>query len=848
MGIFSKNKNKDKDYLYDISNEEEYTMFGAVSHQEPAHALTAQEVLKSQGDHTTHTSNSGNALNSLKSRMLKASEQTQNPSPTQDKKTPQEKSSLLEKCKPFVTDENGVNASENSAPLYKLESVAEILKSDSQKAIERLSKKYDISFGELGKIESSPKETLQEKAKAKPEKNIMLITEDEPEVFEEKIKFNDNAKNTQSSVPFVISDIDTLASTAPTNPEENSSNTATITFTPINDDDSATAKIYVTHQTRPLDLTGELAVIEDSENKKDLRVELEKNEFEDFVPENECQSEADVKKLLRELSIKKRNSFLCSAFSVILTLILAFAKLPFMTGLLLSQTKVSMIICSVITGIIILLNFNIFKAFAGLFTKKASADIPAALASIAVGIYSVFGILQNEIILDMLLLLGVILSFRAIFCFMKNSYMLSNLRQSALPREKKAVTLISDTAVTFAMAKNAIEGDTLIAAPKRCERICDYMKYSTFGAFLNGKITFISILSVLISLITGVACSAYYDGLLDGLYIAAAIQCLAALPVLFFIDTLPLYSAAKKLNPKKAMIAGKTAAEHIELANALVLNSIDLFPENTVTLHQMKVLAENNIDDTLIRAASLTECLQSPLAPIFKKIAGTGQITTLPDSDTVKYEDKMGISGWVDDRLLFIGNRTLMEAHGIEVPSVEVDRRILRKGYFPVYVATQDTACALLMVQYNVDPEISHELRHLTGLGITLLVNSCDPNLTEEMICDYLGLYNDSVKIMSAAGCHMYRNAVLPENSVSAPACYCGRPITLAKIINCANRIKRSNTALIVFYVLSAILGTVLFAYSSFTVSGALISSLTVLLYTLATSAIAYILYLALKP
>lgn len=31
----------------------------------------------------------------------------------------------------------------------------------------------------------------------------------------------------------------------------------------------------------------------------------------------------------------------------------------------------------------------------------------------------------------------------------------------------------------------------------------------------------------------------------------------------------------------------------------------------------------------------------------------------------------MGISGWVDNKLLFVGNRTLMEAHGIEVPSVE---------------------------------------------------------------------------------------------------------------------------------------------------------------------------------
>lgn len=535
-------------------------------------------------------------------------------------------------------------------------------------------------------------------------------------------------------------------------------------------------------------------------------------------------------------------------FSIILTLGLAFMELPFMTSVILSHTSLSMIICTCVTGIIILLNAGMFKGFAKLFTRNADADITASLASIAVTGYAVYGITQNEIVLEMLLLLSVILSFRSFGVFFKYSYLLSNLRQTASSSSKYAVSLISDTAVTFAMAKNAIEGDTLIAAPKRCEHTDNYIKYSTFGTFLKGKVNFISIFSVLLSLVIGFACSAYYDGAIDGLYTAAAIQCFAALPVLFLIDNLPLYGAAKRLNRRRAMIAGKAGAEHIEMANAIVLSSQDLFPEGTVTLHQMKVLSENTLDDTIIRAASLTECLNSPLSPIFKKIAGTGNITTLPDSDTVKYEDRMGISGWVDNRLLFIGNRTLMEAHGISVPSIEIDRKILRSGYFPVYVATQDKACALLMVQYNVDPDISHELRRLTSLGVTLLVNNSDPNLTEEMICDYLGLYSDSVKVMSAAGCHMYRNAVLPEKNVSAPACYSGKAITLATVLNCATRIKRSNLALTVFYVLAAIFGAILFAYSSFAISGALISSSTVLIYSLATAVIAYILYLIQKP
>ena len=100
----------------------------------------------------------------------------------------------------------------------------------------------------------------------------------------------------------------------------------------------------------------------------------------------------------------------------------------------------------------------------------------------------------------------------------------------------------------------------------------------------------------------------------------------------------------------------------------------------------------------------------------------------------------MGISGWVDNKFLFVGNRTLLEAHGIDVPSVETDKKILRQGYFPIYVATDNKACALLAVQYNVKPEIARELRKTSALGITMLINSSDPNLTEEMICAYFGL------------------------------------------------------------------------------------------------------------
>jgi hypothetical protein len=152
------------------------------------------------------------------------------------------------------------------------------------------------------------------------------------------------------------------------------------------------------------------------------------------------------------------------------------------------------------------------------------------------------------------------------------------------------------------------------------------------------------------------------------------------------------------------------------------------------------------------------------------------------------------------------------------------------------------------MVQYSVSPTVSKELHNLTKIGVTLLINNTDPNLSNEMICDYLGLYEDSVMVMSAAGCNMYKNTSTPVESCSTPAVFRGKPITLAKILNCANRIRRSNTALTVMYVLTAVLGILTFAYTSFAANDTLMGGATILLYAVASTILTLITYLTQKP
>jgi hypothetical protein len=107
--------------------------------------LTADELNQDfySTDVSFTSSGSLNPLDSLKKRMKASSSTT---SSIDDTKSEPEKPemSLFERCKPYTTDDSGKNHSVSDKKLYKLESVAEILKSDSERAIEELSKNKEI--------------------------------------------------------------------------------------------------------------------------------------------------------------------------------------------------------------------------------------------------------------------------------------------------------------------------------------------------------------------------------------------------------------------------------------------------------------------------------------------------------------------------------------------------------------------------------------------------------------------------------------------------------------------------------------------------------------------------------
>ena len=202
--------------------------------------------------------------------------------------------------------------------------------------------------------------------------------------------------------------------------------------------------------------------------------------------------------------------------------------------------------------------------------------------------------------------------------------------------------------------------------------------------------------------------------------------------------------------------------------DALVVDVADLFPDESMLLHGIKTFGGAHIDDAILDAASLAVRAEGPLSMIFRRIIENKE-ELLREVDNLVYEQGMGLSGWVDDRRVLVGNRLLLQHHGVDVPSLDYEARYAKDGRRLVYLSTAGELSAMFVVTYAADDTIKSVLQDLCRAKVTLLVRSCDPNITAEDLCRDFELDDYYVDILPTAAGRLYMQLVTDE-AESAPA------------------------------------------------------------------------------
>lgn len=265
-----------------------------------------------------------------------------------------------------------------------------------------------------------------------------------------------------------------------------------------------------------------------------------------------------------------------------------------------------------------------------------------------------------------------------------------------------------------------------------------------------------------------------------------------------------LFSADNHAREYKTSISGYAAAVSYGNSHAIALDAMDLFPETSVSLHGIKTFSGTRVDEAILDAASVSIRAGGPLSHVFRRMI-LNKVDMLHEVDTLVYEQDMGLSGWISGRRILIGNRRLLDNHGIDIPSKDYEERYAINGRQLVYLSIAGELSAMFVVSYNADPAVLKVLKTLTERHITLLVRTCDQNVTEPLLCSVFGLNGYYVELLNAPAGRSFEalvSGVTPSEPAQIVSCD-GSLGMLTALAHC----RRLRTGVKVFAVLQTLLG-----------------------------------------
>ncbi len=791
----------------------------AAPQEEPAPAPAAEEK---EAEEEKEPEADSSKVDEILAKAHKAATVSTKPEPKTEFASPE----FMEKLKGFLNDEGdpATSSTVKSEDAYSLASVDDILRSVEDKVkqrnLEEAKKEIEINYN-TGKKEQ-PAEAVEEKQEEKAaEPQVTIFTEAEP-IKIDVVHIDPADDDLESTRPVPLSyqfsfadedlpntDVETMIKEAE---EESKADEATIQFDSVGktEAESEGKDIFSSADGAAKVQRPEFRLEPLPEEDEDDSDE----EYDEYFEDYSCTDDAPEFK--RDLKKRCTTLILRMVPTAILTLLMALFSLPVFIGAEAENAVVFRVVSLFLLGITLIVNLNTVLGLISIFRGQPDMDSPIGLAAVLAFLYSCICVLNADTIF-LGAPVGLVLLAVNYGKYAMEKRIAKDFDRIATAENKLAVNLIDEGQGSADIAKGAGLENVLVCGTQRTVNITGFFKkcYAahTYEKFLPAVLIAGGAIGVLAGAVSFVISSSVV-GAIGSMLTVFTIFCP---PTYALISILPYVSAAKEAADQGALICGLGGAENISEANAVVFNADQLFPAGTVNLYQMKILSPNPVDRAIVEAAAVATAAKSPLADMFNRMAqGHEDIITDP-VDTINLEGNMGISGWIKDRRILIGNRLLMETHGISIPPVTVDRNILEKGFFPVYVACAGVPCALFVVGYNVDRRIKYELQRLCNTGAVVLVNSTDPNISEEMISDYFGIYRESVRLMNTGSLNVYKNAVNYRESFPASGLYNGSAEGLACLITSCTRLNTAIKLLTAVNFVFIALGTLLCCYSIFT-------------------------------
>lgn len=455
----------------------------------------------------------------------------------------------------------------------------------------------------------------------------------------------------------------------------------------------------------------------------------------------------------------------------------------------------------------------------GLFAAQANADSGVAVAAVAALVQTVASMFFRSR-LDGLYLYAPVVSA---LLFMNSAGKLtmlrrihSNFRFVTSREQKYAVRTYDDYNTSLKMTKDCVAEKPLIAYQCRAGFLKRFLELSYEPDPSETSSQLLAPLGLISSLVLCIACLLITRDVPTSIGALTAACCASVAAGNMLSVNLPISKLCKTVRRAGGMVVGHKAVEAFGDVNAVIADAGELFPTGTVVISGIKQFGNQVVaEDAIMCATALVKEAGGPLLGVFEQVISDTE-EALPQVERISYESGAGIVGKVDGRTVYIGSRNLLISHRLEAPPREMEIQYSSGGKDVLYLAVDAEVAAMLVLTYSADRRKKNELQRLEDSGISVLVRTCDPNVTVAQVSRLFGVDSASVGILDgqlgdAAG--QLLNADPPR--ADAVAATKGRMESMMSLVAACVEQKRTTGMLVAIQSAAVILGFVLVAFLS---------------------------------
>ncbi len=361
----------------------------------------------------------------------------------------------------------------------------------------------------------------------------------------------------------------------------------------------------------------------------------------------------------------------------------------------------------------------------------------------------------------------------------------NNFKLVASEKLKHAAVFLKDRSLLKEMSKGLSLEEYTIAYPETSTFLSNFLDNSYSEDHAENMSRVLTPVCLLAGIILAVISYLFNKNAAVAISTFTAVMCVSAPLTSTIAANLPLYRLSQRLIPAGAMVSGYSAVEAFSHTEAVILDAKDLFRPSDIVLHGIKPFDQSKIDSVILDAASVVCNTNGMLTDVFNKIIGSNKAMLRP-VENVTYEDSMGLSAWVDGKRVLIGNRELMINHGIEVPSNDYEMRFVKDRKNIIYLANSGQLSAMFVISYRPNQQTKEQLNQLAARGMYLIINTSDPNITEEKIHAVYDFPLELVKLMPAKFHAVYGELTATKERSPAKIGFIGSTrMMVTSILNC---------------------------------------------------------------